>query len=141
MDLTPISEETIKSDRESPRLRKARPERIRYTLFDDGAGAIPLDLPAQSHWVPGLIFGAMFVVFAGALVAMLYRTTLHLDRAHASPIALTSPSTLALIAANLLPLFGVLLFGWDLTHFAAPITVFDHLPHAPKSLEGVPPRC
>ena len=39
-----------------------------------------------------------------------------LDRAHASPIALTSPTTLALIAANLLPLLGVLLFGWDLTH-------------------------
>ena len=33
-----------------------------------------------------------------------------------APIALTSPTTLALIAANLLPLAGVLLFGWDLTH-------------------------
>jgi len=33
-----------------------------------------------------------------------------------APPTFTSPSTVALIAANLLPLAGVLLFGWDLAH-------------------------
>ena len=36
------------------------------------------------------------------------------ERADAPPPSLTSPSGLALIAANLVPLAGVLFFGWDL---------------------------
>jgi len=67
----------MESTGDSPRMRKARPERIRYTLFDDGAGAVPIPLPTQRHWMPGLIIAVFFLVFASVLVGMIYRMDLH----------------------------------------------------------------
>jgi hypothetical protein len=45
--------------------RKAFPGRIRIRLRDDAAGATPLEFPARRMWPVGLIFGAMFAIFAG----------------------------------------------------------------------------
>jgi hypothetical protein len=43
-----------------------RPERIRVRLRDDAAaGATPLQLPDRRMWPVGLIFAAMFAIFAG----------------------------------------------------------------------------
>lgn len=67
----------MESTGDSPRMRKARPQCVRYTLFDDGAGAIPIPLPTQRHWVPGLIIAVFFLVFASVLVGMIYRMDLH----------------------------------------------------------------
>ena len=45
------------------RRRKARPERIRVSLFDDSAGALPLPLPSPRMWPLGLVFAVMFAIF------------------------------------------------------------------------------
>ncbi len=45
----------------------ARPERSRFTLTDDTAGSVPLALPRRRMWPFGLVFLAMFAVFAGVL--------------------------------------------------------------------------
>lgn len=43
----------------------ARPERTRFALFDDDTtGSVPLELPRRRLWPAGLIFLAMFAVFA-----------------------------------------------------------------------------
>ena len=45
--------------------RKELSGRIRIRWHDDAAGATPLELPARRMWPVGLIFGAMFAIFAG----------------------------------------------------------------------------
>ncbi len=45
----------------------ARPERSRFTLWDDPAGGIPLELPPRKMWPVGLMFAAMFALFATVL--------------------------------------------------------------------------
>ena len=67
----------IASGTESQRSRKARPERFRFTLRDDAAGAIPLELPSQRHWVAGIVFGIFFAAFATVAVGMLSKMRLH----------------------------------------------------------------
>jgi hypothetical protein len=48
------------------KLRKARPDRIRVTLWDaPPAGATPLDLPERRMWPIGILFLVMFAIFAG----------------------------------------------------------------------------
>ncbi|MGH7887492.1 MAG: DUF6498-containing protein [Candidatus Binatia bacterium] len=46
------------------RLRKAKPERIRLSLFDRSAGT-PLPLANQRLWPAGIVIGVFFVIFAG----------------------------------------------------------------------------
>ena len=48
-------------------MRKARPERFRFALWDDPAGATPLALPPRRMRPAGLIVGVMFAIFAGIL--------------------------------------------------------------------------
>lgn len=45
----------------------ARPERSRFTLWDDPAGGIPLELPPRKMRPVGLMFAAMFAMFAAVL--------------------------------------------------------------------------
>jgi hypothetical protein len=45
--------------------RKARPERMRFSLWDDAAGATPLEIPERRMWPAGLIVAVMFAMFAG----------------------------------------------------------------------------
>jgi hypothetical protein len=47
---------------------KTGPERIRISLRDDAAGATVLALPERRLWLAGVIFAAMFAVFAGVEV-------------------------------------------------------------------------
>lgn len=56
---------------------KARPERIRFTFFDDASQGVPLDLPSQRHWFAGLVFGVFFLIFAGVAVGMVAKMGLH----------------------------------------------------------------
>jgi hypothetical protein len=51
--------------------RRARPEHIRVSLFDDATGATALVLPDRRMWPAGLIFAAFFAVFAGVEVMTL----------------------------------------------------------------------
>ncbi|MBI2088021.1 MAG: hypothetical protein HYT78_04670 [Deltaproteobacteria bacterium] len=46
------------------RTRKARPERFRISLRDE-AGGTPLPLPSRRMWPVGLVFGVVFLIFAG----------------------------------------------------------------------------
>jgi hypothetical protein len=58
-------------------MAKARPERIRYTLRDDAAGGIALELPSQRHWIAGLVLGVFFLIFAAVEVGMIAKIGLH----------------------------------------------------------------
>ena len=58
-------------------MRKARPERIRFTFSDDATGSVPLELPTQRHWIAGLVFFTFFVVFAVVAGGMIARISLH----------------------------------------------------------------
>jgi hypothetical protein len=53
------------------RVRSARPERIRLSLFDDRTGATPLPLPPRRLWPVGLITGAGFAVMGSIALAQL----------------------------------------------------------------------
>lgn len=53
--------------------RMARPGRIRIRLWDDAAGGTPLEIPARRMWPMGLIFAAMFVIFAGVAWTMVVK--------------------------------------------------------------------
>jgi len=63
--------------KDSRGLRKARPERVRFTFFDDPSGAVPLELPSQRHWVAGLIFAFFFAIFFVVALGMVARIGLH----------------------------------------------------------------
>lgn len=56
---------------------KARPERLRVALWDDPAGATPLELPARRMWPAGLIVGAIFAIFAGVLWVQVVKLPAH----------------------------------------------------------------
>ena len=43
----------------------SHPRRIRLSLWDDAAGATPIEFPAQSMWPLNLIVAVMFAIFAG----------------------------------------------------------------------------
>ena len=58
-------------------MRKARPERMRFTFRDEPAGAIPLALTSQRHWIAGLIFAIFFAVFAAVAAGMIAKLSLH----------------------------------------------------------------
>jgi len=45
--------------------RKARPERMRLSLWDDATGATPLELPERRMWPAALLVAVMFAMFAG----------------------------------------------------------------------------
>ena len=61
-------------------MRKARPERLRFTFFDDPSGAIPLELPSQRHWLPGIILGVFFLIFAMVAGGMIAKMISHRTR-------------------------------------------------------------
>src|SRR6267378_660791 len=63
-----------------PRRPLARPERTRFTLGDDEAGATPLELPRRSNWMAAVAAGAIFAIFAGILVSQIARLDLHAAR-------------------------------------------------------------
>ena len=58
-------------------LRKARPERIRFTFFDDPAGGVPLELPTQRHGFAGFIFTVFFAIFLVVAIGMGTRIGMH----------------------------------------------------------------
>ena len=63
---------------DNPRRRRARPERIRFSLWDDPAGATPIELPSRRGMRPaGLIFGIFFAIFAGVLWVQIAGMTGH----------------------------------------------------------------
>src|SRR5712691_3107274 len=64
----------------SPRRLLARPERMRFALSDDEAGATPLELPRRSNWMATVAAGAMFALFAGILVSVIAKLDLHAAR-------------------------------------------------------------
>src|SRR6266436_610046 len=66
--------ETITSQ---PRRPLARPERTRFALRDDAAGATPLELPRP---IAGILVAGMFAIFAGVLVFQIARLDLHAAR-------------------------------------------------------------
>lgn len=82
------------------RRRLARPERTRFTLTDDAAGATPLELPRRSVGMVAVIIAGMFVIFAGVFVVVAARLDLH---------ALRSVSSLV---GTLFQIFWLL--GWSL---------------------------
>ena len=45
-------------------MAKARPDRIRVSLWDDTAGSTPLDIQARRMWPMGLVVGIFFAIFA-----------------------------------------------------------------------------
>ena len=51
----------------APRRRLARPEHIRVSLWDDAEGGTPLALHRRPMWPVGLLFAAMFAIFAAIL--------------------------------------------------------------------------
>ncbi len=56
--------------------RKALPERIFATFFDDSSNSTPLPLPSSRLWVVGLITGAFFIIMAAiawGLMASMHR--------------------------------------------------------------------
>lgn len=54
--------------------RKARPEKIRVTLWDaPPAGATPLDLPPRRMWPIGILFAVMFVIFGAVAWASAFK--------------------------------------------------------------------
>jgi hypothetical protein len=53
------------------RRRKARPERIRVTLFDDASGSTPIALPSRRMWPVGLGFAVVFAIFGGIAVGQI----------------------------------------------------------------------
>jgi hypothetical protein len=54
------------------RRRKARPERIRVTLFDDATGSVPLPLPSSRRsWPVGVVFAVFFAIFAAIAVGQI----------------------------------------------------------------------
>lgn len=56
---------------------KARPDRIRVTLWDDAAGATPLELPPRRHWPIGLVFAVFFAIFAGIAWVQIIKMSSH----------------------------------------------------------------
>ena len=52
----------------SSRRRKARPERVRLSFFDDPSSATPLPLPSRRMWPVGILFAVFFVIFASIAV-------------------------------------------------------------------------
>jgi Family of unknown function (DUF6498) len=59
-----------------PRLL-ARPERMRFALSDDSAGATPLELPHRNMVMAAVVAAAIFAVFAWILVSQIARLDLH----------------------------------------------------------------
>ena len=47
-------------------MAKARPDRIRLTLWDDTSRSTPITLPARRMWPVGLVFAVFFLIFASA---------------------------------------------------------------------------
>lgn len=59
-------------------MAKARPERIRFTLWDAGApGSTPLELPARRMWPIGLVFAVFFAIFAGIAWVQIVKMSSH----------------------------------------------------------------
>ncbi len=65
-----------------PRRPLARPERTRFALSDDAAGATPLELPRPIAGIAiaGILVAGMFAIFAGVLVFQIARLDLHAAR-------------------------------------------------------------
>src|SRR5213594_3513606 len=63
-----------------PRRRLARPERTRFTLSDEAAGATRLELPRRNMALAAVAVGAMFALFAGILVFVIAKLDLHAAR-------------------------------------------------------------
>lgn len=51
--------------------RMARPERIRFSLSRDPAGATRLPLPSRRLWPLSIVFGVMFVIFTSVAVGVI----------------------------------------------------------------------
>jgi uncharacterized protein DUF6498 len=60
-----------------PRRFLARPERMRFALSDDAAGATPLELPQRNMAMAAVVAAAMFAIFAWILVSQIARLDLH----------------------------------------------------------------
>ncbi|HZE26741.1 MAG TPA: hypothetical protein VE083_05115, partial [Terriglobales bacterium] len=58
----------------------ARPERMRFVLSDDTAGAMQLELPRRNMALAVIAAAAMFALFAGILVSQIARLDLHAAR-------------------------------------------------------------
>src|SRR5687767_597409 len=56
--------------KDAPRLRMARPARVRCTLRNDAAGT-PLELSSRPTWPVGVGLAIVFALFAGVLWAQL----------------------------------------------------------------------
>ena len=60
-----------------PRRLLARPERMRFALSDDAAGAAPLELPRRNMAMAAAVAAAMFAIFAWILVSQIARLDPH----------------------------------------------------------------
>ncbi|MBI2403336.1 MAG: hypothetical protein HYV20_11510 [Gemmatimonadetes bacterium] len=49
----------------------ARPERIRFSLFDDPAGSTPVPLPSRRTWPAGIVLAVLFAIFGGIAVKVI----------------------------------------------------------------------
>ncbi|HMG61230.1 MAG TPA: hypothetical protein VK583_15985, partial [Burkholderiales bacterium] len=54
-----------------PRKPLAQPERTRFTLSDEAAGATRLELPRRNMAAAAVVAAAMFALFAGILVSQI----------------------------------------------------------------------
>ena len=61
-------------------MAKARPDRIRLTLWDDKSGSTPIALPARRTWPIGIVFAIFFAIFASAAGSVVAGMSAHTVR-------------------------------------------------------------
>lgn len=58
----------------------ARPERIRFSFFDDPAGSTPVPLPARRMWPVGIVLALMLAIFGVVAVGPIVSLLVHVPR-------------------------------------------------------------